>query len=128
MTRDMNLIRELLLYLEAFDMGGKPAEILSHQKTEGLSELCSPDELEYHYNQLISAGYIDGKLVGYGGLLFRSLTWDGHEFLDAVRDKEIWELTKNAADKVGGAGVEIIFDIAKGFAKTQLKKHTGIEF
>jgi hypothetical protein len=40
---------------------------------------------------------------GYVALPKR-LTWNGHEFLDAVRDDEVWRRTKEGARKAGNAG------------------------
>ncbi|MFC6486352.1 DUF2513 domain-containing protein [Nitratireductor sp. GCM10026969] len=44
------------------------------------------------------------------------LTWRGHEFLDTIRDPEIWRQTKGGVSKIGTASVEL-------FGK--LRKHTG---
>ena len=31
------------------------------------------------------------------------LTWDGHEFLDKIRDKYLWQKTKNVISSKGGS-------------------------
>ena len=55
-------------------------------------------------------------------------TYRGHEFLDAVREKEIWEKTKEAAKKGGVKTLELIWEIGKAICKSELKKRTGLEF
>jgi hypothetical protein len=55
------------------------------------------------------------------------LSWAGDDFLDSVRDPEIWRQTKEGAKKAGGFTVELLGDLAKGLIKTQIKKHTGVE-
>ena len=56
-----------------------------------------------------------------------ALTWDGHDFLDSVRDEEIWRRTKEGAKAAGGFTFDIIKDLAKGLIKTQIKKHTDVD-
>lgn len=59
------------------------------------------------------------------------MTWEGHEFLEAVKDDMIWGKTKDALKGVGGVGIDTIKDVAKAvaksFVKTQAKKHIGID-
>ncbi len=55
------------------------------------------------------------------------ITWDGHEYLETIRDPEIWKETKACAESIGSFGIETIKSIATGFVKTKLKQHTGIE-
>jgi len=62
--------------------------------------------------------------IGFG---LTGLTWHGHEFLDAIRDPEIWRRTKEGANKAGGFTVSLLADLAKGLIKTQIEKHTGVK-
>ena len=56
-----------------------------------------------------------------------NLTNCGHDFLDSVRDPEIWNKTKAAAEGIGGWTLDMMKDLASGFLKTKIKKHTGVE-
>ena len=56
------------------------------------------------------------------GIMFRRLTWAGHDYLDAVRDPKIWHKTKEATDKVGSWTFEIVKELAKGYIKSELQK------
>ena len=56
-----------------------------------------------------------------------SITWEGHDFLDTVRDSEVWRKTKEGATAAGGFTFDIVKELAKGLIKTQIKKHTGLE-
>jgi hypothetical protein len=47
------------------------------------------------------------------------LTWEGHEFLDDIRDPEIWRKTKDRAKSVAGAGLSLLWEIAKAEIKTK---------
>ena len=55
------------------------------------------------------------------------LTWRGHDFLDQVRDDEIWRLTKEGANKAKGFTFDLLASLARGLIKEKIKKHTGIE-
>jgi hypothetical protein len=61
------------------------------------------------------------------GITFSRLTWAGHDFVDAVRDPDIWRKTKNGVEATGSFTFEILRDLAKGFIKTKIKEHTGVE-
>ena len=48
-----------------------------------------------------------------------SLTWQGHEFLDAIRNDTIWNKTKNVVAERGGAiPFELIKELAIKLART----------
>jgi hypothetical protein len=47
------------------------------------------------------------------------LTWSGYEFLDKIRDPEIWRQTKAGASKVGVWSVAMLGELAVGFAKAK---------
>lgn len=55
------------------------------------------------------------------------LSWKGHEYLDAIRDPEIWRQAKSGAAKAGNAGFDFLIETAKAIAKSGLKEF-GIVF
>ena len=54
-------------------------------------------------------------------VLIFDLSWQGHEFLDTIRDPEIWKRTKGSVRKIGSASFEIVIEIAKSFARSVLR-------
>lgn len=128
MQRNMDLIRELLLKLEAIPM--RPGEITSI--TPDAEEIAVPgyttDQIDYHLSQISKAEFIDEggarPMVGVG---FRCLTPAGHDFLDSVRDPETWAKTKKAAARAGGFTINLLKDLANGFIKKQIEEKTGIK-
>lgn len=60
-------------------------------------------------------------------ILVERMTFQGHEFLDTVRDDVVWQKTQEQLKKVGNFGIEGVKALAKGFLKQQVKKQTGIE-
>src|SRR3546814_21127466 len=81
------------------------------------SDVCSSDLL------LDEAGYIRAAAAQdadtpYGYMMQdASLTWAGYEFLETIRDTEIWRLTKTGADRksvVSGKRVSVRLDLGGG--------------
>jgi hypothetical protein len=49
----------------------------------------------------------------------KGLTWDGHEFLDAIRNDTVWNKTKRViADKGGSIPFDVLKDLALKFTRT----------
>lgn len=123
MRRDNELVRAILLAVEADE--GEP---------DGGVQLDLPSwtsrQINWHVMLLVEAGYLVGEDMSCVGAEFeweaQRLTYVGHEFLDTVRDPEVWRRTRDAASKVGGLGLQALFEIGKGFAKQVLVERTGI--
>jgi hypothetical protein len=58
---------------------------------------------------LVQAGYIEGEEAP-DGWHASTLTWQGHEFLDAARDESRWNKAKKIVMEKGGA---ITFEMLK---------------
>lgn len=133
MKRDMDLVRSLLLRIEALsptDQNAPVQQIYSLNTREAPLRMGDEDpaELHYHMRLLADAGYLDLAQTQFAeGFNFRGLTWKGHDFLDSVRDDELWRKTKQGALAAGGFTFELLADLAKGFAKEQIKQRTGIQ-
>ena len=54
-----------------------------------------------------------------------SITHDGYEFLDAIRDEEVWKNTKNIIAKTGGWTLKTIADIATEIIKQKAMSMIG---
>jgi len=122
MTLDKDLIREILLALEA-DESDPRAPILLNVPGH------APEEIAYHVHLLAEAGFIKaidfGSSDGYDWQPQR-LTYNGHEFLDTVRDPEVWRETKEAAKKIGASSVQLLWELGKGLVKLKAQQHLGI--
>jgi hypothetical protein len=128
MKRDMDLIRELLLRIEAQHIGAGSTLLLAYNRPPLIADGENIDEIAYAMRMMEDAGFLDLVLnqpaMGVG---VRGLSWSGHDFLDSVRDPQIWQETKEVAGKAGGFTVDLLVELAKGLIKTQIKKHTGVE-
>lgn len=124
MKRDMDLVRELLLGIEADTrLDGTRWFQPDTQDNLGVIGISghSREEVAYHLVILIEAGYVRGTLTMEMPQISK-LTWAGHEFLDDIKDPGIWSKTKERLKGLPSVGVSVIAEIAKA----EIKKHLGL--
>lgn len=126
MKRDMDLLRELLLKLESFPKDPGAIYGFEGHEPELAVDGASQDQIVYHLELLRGAGFIDSPGKPMHGVMFRRLTWSGHDFLDSVRDPKVWAKTKQGVGAAGGFTVDLLKDLAKGFVKKQVEEYTGV--
>ena len=113
MKRDMDLIRAMLMSIEADEHGFAPKIEIPNYTQE---------EIGYHAVLLGEAGLaIVSDITTFGvkspqAIVIR-LTWSGHEFLDAARDKTIWNQAK---DKIGSATIQVWMTMLSALALKKL--------
>ena len=125
MKLDQDLVREILLVVEASEEDPRASISL-------VVEGKTPMVVSYHVMLLHEAGLLVGQNhnhLGPGGFIWepKHLTYKGHEFLDTVRDGEVWRRTKAGAEKAGVAGLGMLLDLGKAISKQMLKEKLGIE-
>lgn len=99
MKRDMDLIRQILLAIEAQPHQGGWLDIEIPGYEAG--------KITYHIMLLNGAGLIEAiDLSTHGGIDWRAkrLTWDGHEFLDLARNDTVW---KKVLGGLAAAGITV---------------------
>lgn len=118
MTLDKDLIREILLALEADESDPLyPVDITIPGRTAR--------EISYHVQLLAEAGFVKALDLSSTWQPQR-LTYNGHEFLDTVRDPEVWRETKEAAKKIGASSVQLLWELGKELVKLKAQQHLGI--
>lgn len=121
MTRDLDLIRQLLLKLEVLNGPRGAMHILNGDDPAVAIEGYSGDQISYHLELLRDAGFIESPgSQPMDGITFTRLSWAGHDFLDSVRDTKVWHATKERARKAGGFTVEILLGVAKDIIRENL--------
>ena len=75
------------------------------------------DEIYYSVYNLFQIHFIEGRfmLLPSGGVKIcdiNNITWDGHEFLNSVRPKNVWNATKQGASKIGIMSIHALSTIA----------------
>lgn len=128
MLRDRELLRDLLLRIEA--EGGdrlEPFDVRAQFQDR------DPKLVSFHVWLLKDAGFVvavnDNTLLSDDFELWDPccLTWRGFEFLDTIKDGEIWKKTKQAAARGGSASIEFMWKIAQAYVSKQLKEKAGID-
>ncbi|MFI8744490.1 DUF2513 domain-containing protein [Pseudomonas sp. NPDC077186] len=133
MRRDWELVRSILFGVEELDVVSSAyhPENLPGGLQRGTSE---GDKARFfkHYEHvalLVEAGLVEGvdggryPLSNHAGHEFRvirptRLTWRGHEFLDAIRNEQVWnQIQAKAVDKGGALSFEVIKELAVGLIK-----------
>ena len=115
MKRDMEIIRLLLLQQET---------------DEDPPELDEYDTLLVVYNIVLmkDAGLVEASIVEdengepVSAAVMR-LTWDGHDFLDATKNPDIWSRAK---EKIIKPGVSWSFSLLKEYLKQEAKNQIGM--
>ena len=126
MKRDMDFIRQVLLKIEGGNGRTKMVDLLPADASK--DDLA---KLQYHMGMLVDeAGLVRGiaaHSLGGQNWVDLNLTWQGHEFVDAVRDSEVWRRTKEGASRVGNFTIGLLVEIAKAYAKQVAKDRLGLD-
>ena len=118
MKRDMDLIREILLAIEASEVTQGAIRLKLPGRTE--------DQVSYQIKMLSQAGLIIATdMSSNDGFHWvpRSLTWEGHEFLDAARDNTVWN---KAMSKLKETAASAPFEIVKAVVIKTCKDYFGV--
>ncbi|TAM05732.1 MAG: DUF2513 domain-containing protein [Paraburkholderia sp.] len=131
MKRDMDLIRELMLKLEALPVPLTGLKAIDGHEPAVQVNGYTVEQIDYHLLLLEQAGFIHGGgLENFGmrfgpGIGFQSLTWAGHDFLDAMRSPDVWDKAKRAASAAGGFTVDLLVSATKSYLEARIKGLLG---
>lgn len=108
MKRDIDLIREILLRVEAMEHRRDNLDLA----IEGYEEV----EVDYNLDLLIREGFINGKsswsLNHTLWATINGLEWEGHDLLDAIRSESILNRAKSQlASQLPSVPLAILKDV-----------------
>lgn len=111
MERNWDTIREILIKFEELDPEKGPLQLEDFPEERAY-------EYSYHVELLLEAGLLHGEMSKTLGRHAQSfwvdrLTWEGHEFIDAIRSDAVWNKTKSSFVR---GGLTMTFDLIKGVA------------
>ncbi len=111
MKLNHDCVRDLLLYIEENLRYDDELEINKLQlKTYSLEELL------YTTEKLVQADYLTYYPIevddNYSILLVDSITYKGHQFIDTVRDNQVWDKTKKVLAFLKSVSIEITSETA----------------
>lgn len=100
-------------------------------KYTNLSSLCdnlkdfSRAEIAYASSMAIEADLINAKIIDCDACIidirYFGLTYEGHQFLDTIRENKVWKKTKDIVSSAGGASLAVIKEIGTSFLTDLLK-------
>ncbi|MFO1052215.1 MAG: DUF2513 domain-containing protein [Planctomycetota bacterium] len=120
----MELIRRILQAVEADDrfhhcnIGLAP---------DGLVENASADALRHHARILIDGGYLRAAPESLGIPLVQGLTWKGHDFVEATRQKSIWEHVLELGRRAGSMTVDLALEMARELTRRSIRGLAGLD-
>lgn len=122
MELDKDLVRDLLLELESKENNSSMSQQDINEFAS--SQAISIEKMLYTINRLKEADYINAE-IKYGDnkpYWYRifTITYQGHEFIDDIRDSKVWKVTKEKASQISGVSLTIIGQLARNYIKNQL--------
>ncbi len=104
MKRNMELVREILIFIDEHPHGFSPSSI----PIEGYSD----EKVGYHCYLMEQAGLIHARdqttqADMSPNWVATAMTWKGHEFLDNARDPDSWRQAKEVVGKLGEASFSV---------------------
>jgi len=128
---NQDCVRDSLLYFEYYLTNTNvfildPNTYTNKQYLEGYSN----SDFLYTCLKLKEAGFINCKVTYYSGisipkLSISSITWNGHKFLDNVRDISIWNKTKNILNPLKSISIDLISETASKVIIHYIDKQLG---
>lgn len=121
MKRDMELIKKALLIIE---------ENEDDRKEIRAPENVNENDFVYHLQIMEQAGftknkiqYADNKVLW----IYSSLTWDGHEFLGAIKNETVWRKVKEKlGSEIVAVPLTVIASVSKELALKWAKNKLGL--
>jgi hypothetical protein len=125
MQRDMELVRKILLAMEAEPSGTGPM----YPKIEGYD----PDTVAYHIYIMGTGRLIEcdpGVAAREGEVRkasARNIMWDGYEFLNAARDQDTWEQAKETVKGAGRDLSTVTIGVLQGILTAIIARSMGLQ-
>lgn len=111
MRLDYDCVRDLLMTLEELlgygeNLGYKYIQLRKLVEVESMHPY-SLDAIAYTTQRLIEAGYLNARALEADGgimdILYSSMTFTGHQYLDSIRSNKVWTATKDTILKSGAS-------------------------
>ena len=124
MKRDLDLIREIMLVLEDKMEYGKNFQS-THLIEVMQDKTLSVEKLAYHLGLLVENDFIKAKEYRHQSgeptdYLINTITSQGQDFIDTIRQDITWNKIKEKASNIGGFTLSLLVDIGKEYLKKQI--------
>lgn len=127
MKLNQDCVRSTLLELEEklpFNQSLSHKELLEFSSIKNYSK----DEVFYCLQKLKETNFIDMDIYHNNTPTYdiNSITWDGHKFLDNIRDDQVWANTKSIVSKFSSVSINMIEKVASNIITNIISKHMGL--
>jgi hypothetical protein len=121
MKRDPNLVRNILLVIEA----SPPGQPIFGFRIEGRDDA----EILEHVQLLLDADFIDGQITEGNrgepvGCVVMRMTWTGQEFLAKAKNDTVWKKVLAQAEE---KGMSTSMSVIHGLLEAAAKKYVGLK-
>ena len=125
MKLNYDCIRDIMLYLE------ENLELNNIVYLENIKINYSDNDIKYSILKLEEIDYIKARIVKADGVaildaIIFDITFYGHEFLNTVRPKTVWENTKEISTKIGVNTISSLTQIASQIVTQLISKQMGL--
>ena len=126
MKMNLDCIRDILLYVEenllveivdGYKVKHKDFSLLT--LCNGLQSKYNKEDVWYNTQLLANAGFLEfhtdinqDKLILANHQIY-SITYAGHQFLETIKPKTVWEQTKMVATKAGSSALQFVASTAQ---------------
>lgn len=117
LIRDMELVRQLLIYAAENTGGLLPAD-------QPGSTDHSPQVVAYHIDIMVERGLLKAVRYADGTWGIEQVTWEGQDFLQAAQDDTIWDKAKAQGGKHFGS---LPLEIVKELVMRAARQAVGLE-
>lgn len=124
MKLDHDCVRAVLLYLE-----GSLELDNEIDATEIVIKKYPQQDIIYSVRKLAEAGYLnasDYSADDEQSVIINSLSWEGHRFLDTVRDPKVWKHSKSVASKLLSVSIGMMENIASQVLTNLISQQLGL--
>lgn len=127
MKRDIRIIKYVLEEIEKIQQSNRAFPIVFNE-----SDGYPVEQLNYHLSMIADAGFVDANIIKAKGPdnqlnMIKSITWQGHDLLDVLRNDKAMELAEEKAEKEGSKLSDLPIEIAKALIIASTKKILGLE-
>lgn len=123
-------VRSILLEIENTQEMGEELENQDFEKFSIYPEI-SRDQFAYTLQKLNEANYINADFYFGDDELNRisvnEITFEGHQFLDAIRDDGIWKDTKGVLGKLSATPISTIKQVANAVLSAYVQQQLGLK-
>ena len=129
MKLDHDLVRCVLLAIEECEniVGINENELLDYLKKHG--SYNDRNSIAYTVSKLKEANFITGNVQWANDspalIMAGNLTYEGHKFLDNIRDDKVWKDTKTILSRFSSVSLSFVSSVASNVISQLIQKQLG---